>query len=151
MRYGLRLHVGVDPFSGYILWLRVWWTNKNPILIARYFFDAVAEHGGVPAVLRILFNILEADNFDHAVIPMITQSDPGTENYGIAKAQTLMRHTLNPTLEGTLQHRFMRDHQNVKPEIVWSQMSRRFTQGMKNTLDIGHNGQLYQNMDVTQQ
>ncbi|KAJ7699175.1 hypothetical protein B0H16DRAFT_1242283, partial [Mycena metata] len=32
-RFGLWLHRGIDPFSGQITWLKVWWTNRNPKLI----------------------------------------------------------------------------------------------------------------------
>ena len=38
----------------------------------------------------------------------MTQSDPGPENYAVAKAQTYIRHRMDPSLEGTGQHRFSR-------------------------------------------
>jgi len=53
---------------------------------------------------------------------MVTQSDPGTENFGIANAQTLMQQMHNPTLEGFVQHRWMRTKKNIMPEIAWSQL-----------------------------
>jgi hypothetical protein len=28
--YGLKLHLGIEPFTGLLLWLIVWWTNSNP-------------------------------------------------------------------------------------------------------------------------
>ncbi|KAG2066717.1 hypothetical protein BDR04DRAFT_1129899 [Suillus decipiens] len=55
-------------------------------------------------------------------IPMVTQSDPGTENYGIANAHTMLRQMYDPALQGTLQHRWMQTKKNVKPEITWSQL-----------------------------
>ncbi|KAG1787807.1 aconitase C-terminal domain-containing protein [Suillus variegatus] len=39
LRFGLWLHISLDPFTGWINWLKVWWTNKNPRLIARYYLD----------------------------------------------------------------------------------------------------------------
>ncbi|HEV7737670.1 MAG TPA: hypothetical protein VGO47_09915 [Chlamydiales bacterium] len=54
----------------------------------------------------------------------MTQSDPGTENYGIAKAQTYLRHRLDPSLEGTLQHKFRYKVNNIKPEVEWSLLRR---------------------------
>ncbi|KAJ7771896.1 hypothetical protein B0H14DRAFT_3096030 [Mycena olivaceomarginata] len=39
--------------------------------------------------------------------PLVSQSDPGTENYGLANGHTLLRHLHDPSLEGTLQHRWM--------------------------------------------
>ena len=46
MRYGLWLHMGVEPFTGYILWLIVWWSNSNPKLVAQQYFKAVRHVGG---------------------------------------------------------------------------------------------------------
>ncbi|KAJ7077337.1 hypothetical protein C8R44DRAFT_836761 [Mycena epipterygia] len=82
-RFGLWLHNGIDPFTGYNNWMKVWWTNKNPRLVGKYYLDACHTLGA---------------------IPVFTQSDPGNENNGIANAQTIMRQTLVPTLFGTLQH-----------------------------------------------
>jgi hypothetical protein len=70
-------------------------------------------------------------------IPLITQSDPGGENYGIANCHTATRQRLDPSLEGTLQHRWMKDKMNIKPEATWSQMRRQFTPGFENILDAG--------------
>lgn len=68
---------------------------------------------------------------------MVTQSDPGSENFGIANAHTMLRQWHDPTLQGTLQHRWMRTKKNVMPEITWSQLRRRFTPGFENYLDSG--------------
>ncbi len=76
-------------------------------------------------------------------IPLLTQSDLGTENYGIANAQTSMRQHLDLSLEGTLQHRWMRGHDNVKPEIAWSQFRRRFSPGFEDMLQFGVDQNLY--------
>ena len=53
---------------------------------------------------------------------MITQSDPGTENFGVANGQTLLRQIHDATLDGFVQHRWMRAKKNIKPEIAWSQL-----------------------------
>src|SRR6266550_1914336 len=45
-RYHLWLHVGLDPFSGHVAWLKIWRTNHNPRLIAKYYLDAIRELGG---------------------------------------------------------------------------------------------------------
>ncbi|KAI6001834.1 hypothetical protein EDD15DRAFT_2192588 [Pisolithus albus] len=116
LRFGLALHTGIEPFSGRILWTKVWHSNRNPQLILSYFLDTVKEFG---------------------YIPMITQSDPGTENFGIANAQTLLRQMHDPTLEGYVQHRWMRTKKNIKPEIAWSQLRRRFSPRFESLLDTG--------------
>ncbi|KAI6105965.1 hypothetical protein EDD16DRAFT_1730184 [Pisolithus croceorrhizus] len=84
-RFGLALHTGVEPFSRKILWIRIWHSNRNLQLILTYYLDVVEELG---------------------FIPLITQSDPGSENFGIANAQTMLHQWHDPALEGTLQHRF---------------------------------------------
>jgi hypothetical protein len=45
-KYGLLLHVGLDICSGYVLWAKVWWNNRNPNLICKYYLDAVESTGG---------------------------------------------------------------------------------------------------------
>lgn len=44
--YNLWLHVGIDPFTGYVAWLKIWRTNHNPRLIAKYYLDAIRDLGG---------------------------------------------------------------------------------------------------------
>ncbi|KAG2142390.1 hypothetical protein DEU56DRAFT_754729 [Suillus clintonianus] len=116
LRFGLALHTGVEPFSGRIMWIRVWHSNRNPQLILTYYLDTIQKLGH---------------------IPLVTQSDPGTENYGIANAHTMLRQMYDPALQGTLQHLWMRTKKNVKPEITWSQLRRRFTPGFETLLDEG--------------
>ncbi|KAJ7086781.1 hypothetical protein B0H15DRAFT_781757 [Mycena belliarum] len=45
-RFGLWLHVGLDPFPGRIAWLKIWWTNRNPKLITSYYINACRLIGG---------------------------------------------------------------------------------------------------------
>ncbi|KAG1901335.1 uncharacterized protein F5891DRAFT_1187611 [Suillus fuscotomentosus] len=116
LRFGLALHTGVEPFSSHIMWIRVWHSNCNPQLILTYYLDTIEKQGH---------------------IPMVTQSDPGTENYGIANAHTMLHQMYDPALQGTLQHRWMRTKKNVKPEITWSQLWCRFTPGFETLLDEG--------------
>ncbi|KAJ7617636.1 hypothetical protein DFH06DRAFT_966509, partial [Mycena polygramma] len=115
-KFGLALHSGIDPFARKIHWMKIWWTNSNPRLILSYYLDAVQELG---------------------FMPLVSQSDPGSKNFGLANGHTLLRHLHDPSLQGTLQHRWMREKKNVKPEIGWSQMRRRFTPGFENILDVG--------------
>ncbi|KAH9476801.1 hypothetical protein JR316_0010716 [Psilocybe cubensis] len=115
-RFGLWLHHSADPFTGFLNWLKVWWTNKNPCLIAGYFIDTARKYGA---------------------IPLTTQSDPGSENFGVANIQTLARHRLDPTLVGTLQHRWLRHKANIKPEINWSVFRRDFAPGYEDLFQQG--------------
>ncbi|EGO27331.1 hypothetical protein SERLADRAFT_435108 [Serpula lacrymans var. lacrymans S7.9] len=105
-----------EPFSGQVLWLKIWWTNWNPRLICGWYCDTVERLGEMP---------------------LLTQSDPGSENNGIANGQTLLRHLHDPALARTLQHTFKGSHRNIKPEIFWSQLRRRWAPGFEHLLNIG--------------
>lgn len=45
-RYGLALHLGLDHFPGKLHWLKIWWTNNNPKLIASFYLDNVVKCTG---------------------------------------------------------------------------------------------------------
>ncbi|KAG1724901.1 uncharacterized protein EDB91DRAFT_1331176 [Suillus paluster] len=121
-RFQLYLHVAIEPFSGCVLWLKIWWTNRNPRLICGWYCDTVETLGAMP---------------------LVTQSDPGSENNGIANGHTLLRHMQDPTLARTLQHKFKGQHRNIKPKIFWSQLRRRWTPGFEDILDYGINNGIY--------
>lgn len=55
----------------------------------------------------------------------------------------MLRQWLDPSLAGTLQHRYMREKKNIMPEIAWSQFRRRKAPGLENILDDGVNSGLY--------
>ncbi|KAJ7886446.1 hypothetical protein B0H14DRAFT_3856616 [Mycena olivaceomarginata] len=128
-KFGLALHSCLEPFVGRIQWLKIWWTNSNPRLILSYYLDTVEESGHMP---------------------LVSQSDPGVENFGIANGHTLLRHWHDPSLEGTLQHRWMNEKKNVIPEIGWSQLRRRWTPGFEDILDIGVNNGWYNPSNLLQ-
>ncbi|KAI9434815.1 hypothetical protein H4582DRAFT_1818292, partial [Lactarius indigo] len=121
-RYGLFFHVGLDPYPGLIHWCKVWWTVRNPKLIAHFYLNAARAIGG---------------------IPLITQSDPGTENVNVAYAQTALHHHMEPSLDGSIQHRWFRKHGNIKPEIHWSVFRRDWAVGFQKLLDKGVDEQYY--------
>ena len=45
LRFGLALHTGIEPFSGHILWMKVWHSNRNPQLILSYYLETVEGFG----------------------------------------------------------------------------------------------------------
>ncbi|KAG1829967.1 hypothetical protein EV424DRAFT_1343859 [Suillus variegatus] len=105
LKYGLGLHTSIEPFSGRIMWIRVWHSNRNPQLILSYYLDTLEKLGHMP---------------------MVTQSDPGSENFGIANAHTMLRQWHDPALQGTLQHRWMQSKKNVMPKDLkhfWTMVS----------------------------
>ena len=53
-QWGLYMHIGLEPVSDFILWLKIRWTNCNPRLVASYYCDVVPEHGGeVPSPFQV--------------------------------------------------------------------------------------------------
>ncbi|KAJ7208648.1 hypothetical protein GGX14DRAFT_342364, partial [Mycena pura] len=72
-----------DPFAGRFHWLKIWWTNRNPVLITSYYLEAARKAGG-------------------------------NENNGIANVHSTIRQRLDPSLEGTLQHKWFFDKMNIK-------------------------------------
>lgn len=74
---------------------------------------------------------------------MVTQSDPGTENFGIVNGQTVPCQMHDPTLVGFVQHHWMRTKKNIMPEIAWSQLRCRFTPGFETLLEEGVTSGLY--------
>ena len=144
VKFGLALHIGLDPFSGFIKWLRVWWSNNNPVLICGYFLDSVTVLGRASSSTRPAHSSPLLD------MSLISQSDLGSENYGIANAQTMLRQLHDPSLAGTLQHRWKRLQKNVMPEISWSQFRRRFAPGFEDILDLGVTEEWFDPSDLRQ-
>ena len=70
-------------------------------------------------------------------IPIITQSDPGSENYGVANAHTVIQHCLDPSLANTLQHHFASGHNKILSEIKWSVFHHDFSPGFEDVLEHG--------------
>ena len=137
-RFGLYLHLGLDPFTGQIVWLKIWWTNRNPILIASYYIGSARELGGgySPRLLCSDSKLIG--------VPLVRQSDPGTENNAVANCHTSIRHLLDLSLEGTLQHRWMNKHgKNIKPEAQWSDFRRHWAPGFETILLQGVLNGLY--------
>ena len=137
-RFGLWLHLGLDPYSGRFAWLKVWWCNRNPRLLINYYLEAGRKVGGM-----VTISPLSSIHIIYLGIPLITMSDPGRENNGIANMHTLVRHQLDPSLCDTLQHRFCPDKKNIKAEIGWSQFRAQWAPGFEDLFDFGVNSGFY--------
>jgi hypothetical protein len=130
-------------------WLKVWWTNKNPRLIAHYYLEAARKLGGRD--LTVTLSMFPHESARLEGVPLITQSDPGPENFGVANAHTMIRHRLDPSLSDTLQHRWMRKNHNIKSEANWSVFRRDFTPGFETLFDQGINNGWYDVNDLLEQ
>jgi hypothetical protein len=80
--------------------------------------------------------------------PCVTQSDRGTENFNVAYAHTQIRHTLDPSLSGSIQHQWMHGHSNIKPEQMWSRFRRMWAPGFESLLQKGISQQWYDDVNV---
>ena len=80
--------------------------------------------------------------------PCITQSDRGTENFNAAYAHTHIRHMLDPSLAGSIQHKWMHGHSNIKPEQMWSRFRRMWAPGFETLLQKGISQQWYDDVNV---
>ncbi|KAK0493820.1 hypothetical protein EDD18DRAFT_1077932, partial [Armillaria luteobubalina] len=114
-QFGLCLHHGLDPFTGVIKWMKVWWNNSNPILICKYYLDIMEKTDGL----------------------LLTQSDMGNENGNVAWAQSYLRQWADPSLNGTIQHHWKFDKKNIPSEILWRVFQRTFTFGFEGVLQHG--------------
>ena len=56
LRFGLALHTGIEPFSGRILWMKVWHSNHNPQLILLFYLETAESLGcKFPSISRTVF------------------------------------------------------------------------------------------------
>lgn len=67
----------------------------------------------------------------------------------MAYAHTHIRHALDPTLAGTIQHNWKRGHMNIKPEQMWWRFRRTWVGGFEELLEKGIQQQWYNNVNVT--
>ncbi|KAK0186780.1 hypothetical protein F5146DRAFT_1004848 [Armillaria mellea] len=44
-QFDLYVHACVNPFSGVLKWMKIWWNNLNPVLIGKYYLDVVEANG----------------------------------------------------------------------------------------------------------
>ncbi|KAK0462570.1 uncharacterized protein EV420DRAFT_1265351, partial [Desarmillaria tabescens] len=114
--FSLCLHSGIDPFTGILKWMQVWWNNSNPILICLYYLDVV-EHTR------------------HS--PVFTQSDMGNENGNLARVHSFLCQWADKNLDNTLQHHWMAEKKNIPSEIIWSVFHTHFSFGYEGIFQFG--------------
>ena len=68
--FGFCIHAAIDGFSRKILWLKVNYTNKDPLVVCQYYLDAITKLGALPKKVRV---------------------DRGTENVDICSVQTFLK------------------------------------------------------------
>ena len=70
-------------------------------------------------------------------------------NYNVAYAHTHIRHALDPTLSGSIQHQWKHSHSNVKPEQMWWRFHRTWAPGYEKLLEEGVKQQWFDFTNVT--
>ncbi|KIK53884.1 hypothetical protein GYMLUDRAFT_178361, partial [Collybiopsis luxurians FD-317 M1] len=76
-------------------------------------------------------------------VSLTLMSGPGSENFGVANMHTEIQQKLDPSLVGTLQHRFMQKKKNIKSEINWSIYRCNFAPGFEDLFNQGVLSGLY--------
>jgi hypothetical protein len=66
----------------------------------------------------------------------------------VAYAHTHIRHALDPTLAGSIQHNWKRGHGNIKPEQMWSRFRRTWVSGFEQLLERGVEQQWYDSVNI---
>lgn len=66
----------------------------------------------------------------------------------MAYAHTHIRHALDPTLAGTIQHNWKYGHSNIKPEQMWWRFRRTWVPGFERLLEQGVKEQWYDIVNV---
>jgi hypothetical protein len=113
-----------------------WWCNVERHSAKNYRSDGRLD---VKSLLKILAQDivhLSTVNF-RLEMPLPTQSDSGTENNGIANAQTILCHRHDPSLAEALQPKFWRKKGNIKPEIAWRRLRDTWSAGYEDPLSMG--------------
>ena len=75
--FGFCIHIGIDRFSRKILWLKVSYTNQDPLVVCQYYSDAIRTLGPLPK-----------------------KSYRGTEDVDICSVQKLLRRNHADLLSG---------------------------------------------------
>ncbi|KAI9319540.1 hypothetical protein BDR26DRAFT_884821 [Obelidium mucronatum] len=118
--YGLFLHGGIDCYSRYLMWLKVWRTNRQSALVAFWYLSACWEYGSGDGIFRE------------------TISDRGCENVRLGRLQTDMRHELNTGSvidDNSSYHLVVQDSRlNQKMESYWALFLRVYGNDILNQL-----------------
>jgi len=73
------------------------------------------------------------------------------ESFQVAYAHTHIRHALDPSLSGSIQHNWKHGHFNIKPEQMWLQFHWTWTNGFEELLEKGVRQQWYNVVNITDQ
>ena len=59
MHYRLQLHMGLEPFTGVILWLTIWWSNSDPKFVAHQYFKTARRVGsGIELFFQLILCLI---------------------------------------------------------------------------------------------
>ncbi|XP_065680522.1 uncharacterized protein LOC136094498 [Hydra vulgaris] len=97
--YGFPIHGCIDGFSRKIIWLKLCRTNKDPVIPAHFYLNALKEFKVCPDTLR---------------------TDCGTENGIIAAIHSFVHNDINA-------HKYGSSQSNQRIENLWSNLKRTYT------------------------
>ncbi|KAJ3288818.1 hypothetical protein HDU79_004572 [Rhizoclosmatium sp. JEL0117] len=118
--YGLFLHGGIDCYSRYLMWLKVWRTNRQGALVAFWYLESCRNYGNGNGIFRG------------------TISDRGGENRCLGRVQTDIRFHFDPQASEEEKGNFhcvVQDSRlNQKVECFWGVFLRACGNDMLNEL-----------------
>ena len=118
--YGIAINGCIDGFSRRVLWVRAYFTNSNPRVIAGYFMETIESLGGCPALIS---------------------ADRGTENGVVEILQVFLRRNGNDEFAGDRSFRYGASHHNQRIESWWAFLRKHWTQfWMSHFLQLRHDG-----------
>ncbi|KAG1930743.1 hypothetical protein F2P79_022072 [Pimephales promelas] len=97
--YGLCINGCVDGFSRNVMWLKVYFTNNDPKVIASYFIETVKNRDGCPRRIR---------------------SDHGTENVAMEQMQIFLRRDATDEFAFHRSFLYGSSNHNQRIESFWS-------------------------------
>ena len=98
MPYGFGISGAIDGFSRHLKWLQVNTTNKDPAVIAGYFFNALKSTSGCPTLLR-----MDA-GAENSIIKDMQDALVGNGRNGSNKTYIVATSTLNQRIESFWAH-----------------------------------------------
>ena len=125
--FGFCIHAGIDGFSRKILWLKVSYTNKDPLVVCQYYLDAISTLGALPKKVR---------------------ADRGTENVDICSVQTFLRRNHADSLSGNSSFQYGKSVSNQRIEAWWSILKRDTLQTWINYFKDRRESGVYDDSDI---
>lgn len=127
VKFGLAIHGAVDVWSGKFIWLRVFTSNHEPRLIAKYFVEAIAENKRFPYSIR---------------------SDCGTETVEVSSIIKMLHAQIASGVLPEDSYRYVPSTRNQRIESAWSRYLNAIGKNIQDTIQEGFDTRVYNDQDA---